>query len=78
MGLLFVLTTERWDGNSSSFRALLMIGLMGGYTTFSSFSIESLLLLENGRWLSALCNVLGTTTLCLTATWIGVIGGRSI
>ncbi len=78
MGLLFVLTTDRLDGGGSSLRALLLIGLLGGYTTFSSFSIESLLLFENGRWLSAFFNIIGTTTLCFVATWLGVIGGRSL
>src|SRR5580692_9886839 len=57
MGLLFVLTLERFDGIGSEFRALLLIGLLGGYTTFSSFSMETINLFESGNWSSALMNI---------------------
>lgn len=78
MGFLFILTLERFDSLGSQLRALLLIGLLGGYTTFSSFSIETLNLFESGQWLSALLNILLTTISCLVATWLGVIGGRSL
>lgn len=78
MGILFIVTTERLGTEGASLRSLLLIGLLGGYTTYSSFSIETILLLLNGRLLSGLMNVLLTTTLCLIATWIGIIGGRSL
>ena len=64
MGLLFVLTTERWIESDPSLRALLLIGLLGGYTTFSSFSIETLMLYESGHWLGALLNVVLSVSLC--------------
>lgn len=76
MGLLFVLTIERFGSLATHLRALLLIGLLGGYTTFSSFSIETLNLFESGNWSGGLLNVVFTTLLCLLATWIGVIGGR--
>lgn len=78
MGLLFVLTVERFDGSGSQLRALLLIGLLGGYTTFSSFSIETVNLFESGNWLSALMNILLSTIICIIATWLGVIGGRNL
>lgn len=78
MGLLFVLTLERFESVGSELRALLLIGLLGGYTTFSSFSIETINLLENGNWLSGLMNVLLSTVICLAAAWLGVIGGRNL
>ncbi len=78
MGLLFIITTERIGTDGSSLRSLLLIGLLGGYTTFSSFSIESLLLFKSGQWLGGLLNIFCTTTLCLFATWIGIIGGRQL
>lgn len=76
MGLLFVLLVERFNGVSPQLRSLLLIGLLGGYTTFSSFSIETLNLFENGAFLAGVVNILLSVTLCLTATWLGIIGGR--
>ena len=78
MGLLFVLLLERFNGVGPQLRSLLLIGLLGGYTTFSSFSIETLNLFENGAFLSGIANILLSITLCLTATWLGVIGGRQL
>lgn len=77
MGLLFVLTLERMDGMGSSLRAFLLVGMLGGYTTFSSFSIETISLFENGQWISGSLNILLSTFICILATWIGVIGGRN-
>jgi len=78
MGFLFVITLERFGSMSSYLRALLLIGFLGGYTTFSSFSIETINLFENGNWLSAFYNIFLSTILCLFAAWMGVIGGRSL
>ncbi len=78
MGLLFVLTLERFDSVGSQLRALLLIGLLGGYTTFSSFSIETINLFESGNWLSALMNIFLSTIVCIAAAWLGVIGGRNL
>ncbi|MBA2654439.1 MAG: fluoride efflux transporter CrcB [Gammaproteobacteria bacterium] len=78
MGLLFVITLERVDGFGPEVRALLLIGLLGGYTTFSSFSIETINLFENGNWFSAIMNMLLSTVVCVIAAWLGVIGGRNL
>jgi CrcB protein len=78
MGILFVLTLERINGDASQLRALLLIGFLGGYTTFSSFSIETINLIESGNVMSAVMNILLSTLLCLAATWLGVIGGRTL
>lgn len=78
MGLLFVLTLERFDSIGSELRALLLIGLLGGYTTFSSFSIETINLFESGSWLSAVLNIFLSTSLCVVAAWLGVLGGRNL
>ena len=78
MGLLYVLTVERFDGVASQLRALLLIGVLGGYTTFSSFSIETINLFESGNGLSALLNILFSTVVCIAAAWIGVVGGRTL
>lgn len=76
MGLLFVLFLERFDGYAPQLRSLFLIGLLGGYTTFSSFSVETLSLFENGATLTGIMNILLNVILCLAATWLGVIGGR--
>lgn len=78
MGVLFVLTIERFNSLASPLRALLLIGVLGGYTTFSSFSIETINLIESGQWGSALLNIILSLVICIAATWIGVIGGRSL
>ncbi len=78
MGLLFILLVERLDGLAPHLRSFLLIGLLGGYTTFSSFSIETFNLFENGAWLSGLFNILLSVSLCIFATLLGVIGGRQL
>jgi CrcB protein len=52
-------------------RQLLMIGLLGGYTTFSSFSLQTLELAREGRWSTAAVNVALSVGLSLAAVWIG-------
>lgn len=78
MGLLFAFILERFDGIGPQLRALLFIGFLGGYTTFSSFSIETLNLFESGAWVSAAFNIFLSVTLCLALTWLGILGGRQL
>ena len=59
-------------------RAFLTIGLCGGYTTFSSFSLQTLNLVRDGEWLWATSNVLFSVTLCLAAVWLGHIGAAAL
>jgi len=53
-------------------RPLIMVGLLGALTTFSSFSLDTLVLLQQGAWLKAALNVLLNVTLCLALTWLGM------
>jgi fluoride exporter len=78
MGFLFVVLLDRFEQIGSELRAFLLIGLLGDYTTFSSFSIETVNLFENGNYLSAIMNVLLSIASRLVATWIGLIIGRSL
>ena len=77
MGVLFVLLVERM-GESAVWRAGLLIGVLGGFTTFSTFSIETFNLIEQGAWVRAVANMSGSLVLCVGATWIGVMLGRQI
>jgi CrcB protein len=77
MGALFVLFTERLSDNSV-LRAGVLIGVLGGFTTFSSFSIETFNLIEQGAWIKAVANAAASLLLCIGATWIGVILGRQL
>lgn len=52
-------------------RTFLMIGLCGGYTTFSSFSLQTLTLVQEGEWLRAGLNSFLSFALCLVAVWLG-------
>ncbi len=77
MGILFVLFTERFRDNTV-LRAGVLIGVLGGFTTFSSFSIETFNLIEQGAHLKALTNMAASLVLCIGGTWFGVIIGRQI
>ena len=77
MGFLFVLLVERM-GESALWRAGLLIGVLGGFTTFSSFSIETFNLIEQGALLKAAGNMAASLFLCLGATWLGVILARQL
>jgi CrcB protein len=52
-------------------RQFVMVGICGGYTTFSSFSLQTLNLMQDGEWLSAASNIVGSVALCLLAVWLG-------
>jgi len=52
-------------------RQFLMVGVLGGFTTFSSFSLQTLRLAQDGDWVRATGNVLGSVALCLAAVAVG-------
>lgn len=61
-----------------SVRVGLVTGLLGGLTTFSSFSYETLYLLRDGRLLSAFVNIVANLLLCLLFTWFGMVAVRNL
>lgn len=58
-------------------RALLVVGFCGGFTTFSTFSWQTLEQVQRGEWTAAVTNVLLSVTLCLLAVWLGCRLGRA-
>lgn len=63
---------------SPQLRTGLAIGLLGGLTTFSTFSYETWRLLEEGEFLLAAANVLVSVLVCLTLTWLGMAAAKSL
>lgn len=62
---------------SASLRSLLIAGFCGGYTTFSTFSWQTLEQMQKGQWAEALLNVLLSVGLSLIAVWVGFRLGRA-
>src|SRR5262249_2419263 len=60
----------RWLVSTSS-RQFFMLGICGGYTTFSSFSLQTLTLAQDGQWFRAGANVALSLLLCLMGVWLG-------
>jgi len=70
MGFLYIFMLERIT--SIEWRAALLIGLLGAFTTFSTFSLETMTLIEGGEPIKALVNIFISVSLCLLATWLGI------
>jgi len=74
IGLFATLTSTegRWLV-PPSVRTFFMVGICGGYTTFSSFSLQTLNLADDGQWFRAGANVLLSVILCLAGVWLGFL-----
>lgn len=77
MGFLYVLLLDRMTA-SPEMRAALLVGFLGAFTTFSTFSIETLNLIEQADFMKAGLNMLISVFACVTACWIGVQLGRQL
>lgn len=79
IGLFAALTGPdgRWMANPRQ-SLFFMAGVCGGYTTFSSFSLETLKLAQEGQVLYALANVTTSVVFCLLAVWLGHLLGQTL
>ena len=77
LGVLFAVLVERNIG-TPMLRVALMTGLLGAYTTFSTFSLETFRLFEDGATGSAIANIGFSVALGLLAVWLGVVAGRAV
>jgi len=77
IGALMVLLAEAWPP-SRYLRPFLGIGVLGGYTTFSTFSYEAFRLLQDGEWNRALAYMLGSLLLALAGTVAGFYLGETV
>lgn len=72
--IMHVSTSSEWM--SSTLRLTLTVGVIGGFTTYSAFSYETMRLLQEEAWVSAGLNVTLTVTACLAVSFLGFAAGR--
>ena len=77
IGFVMALTDERISV-SPDIRRFVTVGILGGYTTFSTWMYETHQLAEAGDISRAMLNIVGSTLAGLIAVWIGVLAGRSL
>lgn len=77
MGVGFIFLVER-AALAPEWRAFLLVGLLGALTTFSTFSIETLNLIESGALTKATINMVGSVVVCVSAVWAGVLLARQL
>ena len=77
MGVVYVLFFERFD-IPPEWRAALIVGFLGAFTTFSTFSMDTLLLVQQGEHARAGMNVVLSVVLCLAGCWLGMAVARQL
>jgi fluoride exporter len=75
IGVLMTLLTERFKPHPN-WRLLVVVGFLGGYTTFSSFQYESYVAVRDGGGWIGLINIVGSVTIGYLAVWMGAIIAR--
>ena len=77
MGLLSIFLVEKFNLGAEWHMAIL-IGVLGSFTTFSTFSLETLVLFEQGDMFKALANIMLSVVLCIGAVWTGAYFAKQI
>jgi CrcB protein len=78
MGFLAFYMLERMDGSFSRYAPFVLTGVLGGFTTFSAYSLDALYLLERGRYASASVYMGGSVVLAIGALFLGMTIARSL
>jgi fluoride exporter len=77
MGLLSIFLIEKFN-LSAEWHLAILVGVLGSFTTFSTFSLETLVLLEQGDVIKAMTNILLSVILCIAAVWAGALLAKQI
>lgn len=77
MGLLSIFLVEKFN-LSAEWHLAILVGVLGSFTTFSTFSLETLVLLEQGDLFKAMANVLLSVVVCVSAVWAGAYFAKQI
>ncbi len=77
IGLLMALSLDK-GVLSGDWRLFLGTGILGGFTTFSTLSYESIALMQDGLWVQGMANMFGSAAAGLVAAWVGLVAGRAL
>ncbi len=77
MGLLSIFLVEKFN-LSAEWHLAILVGVLGSFTTFSTFSLETLVLLEQGDLFKAMANVLLSVVVCISAVWVGAYFAKQL
>lgn len=75
IGLLMILMIDKFQA-SIEMRSFMIVGFLGAFTTFSTFSFETYLYLQSGEINKALFNIGASVIVCIFAVWLGILAGR--
>ncbi|MDB4575717.1 fluoride efflux transporter CrcB [bacterium] len=77
MGLLSIFLVEKFN-LSAEWHLAILVGVLGSFTTFSTFSLETLVLFEQGDMFKAMTNILLSVILCVAAVWAGAFFAKQL